>query len=964
MQVTPGNHDVDNVTITYDEPPHELVVQKSDIDTSVMVANTTYTLYKYTGQIENPTETDLEATVAGDWKLTTTHATLSTGKCLFSPVAVGAYKIVETTPNVAYQSRAQEGQEAAQYFTVDKTTNIITKQYADYTLKQVRVEKSDADTKVAIAGTEFKLMVYPAAKVADGSVTTELATAQADSAGWVKVSKAYAYDTAGNVVTNDGSAGLTPLSDDTTTLPDGSATFKDLPFGLYEAIEVTPTKGYQSQAQAGNPGGHFFVVDKTANSASAYKDTVEVPFADYTLKQVRVEKSDADTGVAVPDTRFQLYVKSGVTVKDGEVDSSTGGNWVRVSAYYGYDKNGNVALIGSKGNLKPLTDDLETGPDGTCTFEDLPFGYYMALEVTPNTSYQSQEQAGFPSAHYYVVDKTANSSSTVKDTVAAPYQDYTLKSIKVQKTDADTKAAVPDTEFQLYTDVHAQVAEGRVTTRISSAMKENASWERVSAALAYNAAGNVVANDGSAGLTPLTDDLTTGADGTCTFTDLPFGIYKVVEVKSNPAYLLPHECGRKDATYYIVDSQTANAVTAPTADTVIAAYQDKAVSDAVACFSDTVDNSNVAFDGRAYGEPNQVGSQYLQTFFAGRNETNAAVDEFTLTNDLFGAEWGLRVKMLRTYTVEPGLDFDNTFAVLYATNLTAGNPDVKPDYKVDPLADNPANPDIATPAAKTSQISYPAGYRVWEDGLSTLVPHELYASDLNLQPGEYITSIKYVFGAVAEGFYIGHYQTLTGTNPGTIANPAGMIPGEFKDTSSGVTPYGVNPSHDYGTYKSYSEQPQNHSPYEKAPYVDGDHTNGVQVDGGLYTENYTNYVEMYGTKGFWTHDAAGNVNTPIQTVHAEVSKNGDPALTKQATATSPTAFMDTFNLNLTQSNRQVSFGEDGSAEGTYGNLPQTGERLATLLIAAVLAALCAGAALIRVSRKKRKMPAKGNTGRR
>jgi hypothetical protein len=381
----------------------------------------------------------------------------------------------------------------------------------------------------------------------------------------------------------------------------------------------------------------------------------------------------------------------------------------------------------------------------------------------------------------------------------------------------------------------------------------------------------------------------------------------------------------------------------------------------------------VAFDGRQWGDEDLRGKEELPLWFAGRNESNSGVDEFSLTEDLntLADTWGMRLERFKTYPVEPGLDLDGKFAVIYETNLTRGNVDIRPQYTTAPLAGNPENP---TNPDKQSLISYPVGYRVWQDGLDTSKVYDLKASALALQAGEYITGVKVVYGAVAEGFYVGHYQPLTGQNPGTLDNPGGMAPGQFKDTSDGTKSSGLNPSHNWRDYdelpnevfgdKVFPFQAYTHKVdpiYNGQVYNPDIYTTRESLtmrgttDGGLHNEQYNPTLFLTCVKSWNNIDDAGNHQVATQTVHAEVSKNASESLTKHADATSDTTFFSGFRIWTKNYEDDVAdtsiYGSEDGAVQTAANAKSPLYSLITMAV--IMMALAAATGAVAYTKKRK-----------
>jgi hypothetical protein len=97
-------------TLIQPEKPHTVTVEKYDADNDKPLANTEFTLYKET------------AKGSGVWTRVTTHVTNMKGKCVFSPVVVGSYKLIETRPDPIYATVEESGGVAERYFDISASS--------------------------------------------------------------------------------------------------------------------------------------------------------------------------------------------------------------------------------------------------------------------------------------------------------------------------------------------------------------------------------------------------------------------------------------------------------------------------------------------------------------------------------------------------------------------------------------------------------------------------------------------------------------------------------------------------------------------------------------------------------------------------------------------------------------------------------------------------------------------------
>ncbi|MDR3136996.1 MAG: hypothetical protein LBU07_06295 [Coriobacteriales bacterium] len=274
----------------------------------------------------------------------------------------------------------------------------------------------------------------------------------------------------------------------------------------------------------------------------------------------------------------------------------------------------------------------------------------------------------------------------------------------VKKIDSDTEVPLPDTEFTLYRESEPGTED----------------WVEVSRHV-------------------------TNADGTCVFSPLAVGSYKLVETKEHPRYATVEESGGTEH-YFIVTNETG---------TEFHLFENDLITVAVETYRTTIPVTATAHDATGYGLNSNVNkdtgsSEYLYHFGA-RSLANVRVDEFVLTDSLLPAtELGYRLTTLWTGTSPAGLDHDGLMAVLYKTNLTAADELLL--YDSDPMA---ANPDNANNPNREAFWSVEPGWRIWEEQLSTTEPTRMDVSALGLAQGEYLTHLRVVYGGVERGFFTG-----------------------------------------------------------------------------------------------------------------------------------------------------------------------------------------------------------------
>lgn len=138
-----------------------------------------------------------------------------------------------------------------------------------------------------------------------------------------------------------------------------------------------------------------------------------------------------------------------------------------------------------------------------------------------------------------------------------------------------------------------------------------------------------------------------------------------------------------------------------------------------------------------------------------RSTSSTWTDEFTVTDEIAGAEAGLAV-LDHVDTPQGSQDYDGLLNVWYRTNLTPA------DYS-DPsganatLNDGHDNPWLHDASTQTTlgddgrAVSY-TGWKLWQEGISTAERTRLNVSDLHLKEGETIVAVRFEYGRVEAGF--------------------------------------------------------------------------------------------------------------------------------------------------------------------------------------------------------------------
>lgn len=349
---------------------------------------------------------------------------------------------------------------------------------------------------------------------------------------------------------------------------DGVITVEDLVTGTYTVTETEPPDGYDLPDEPTREG---VVID-----ADNPDVTIDEDFSDpRLLSELGVLKLDAETGGELSGATFELYLDDGDGVPDAPDgddtlvgDCVTGGDgtctvgdlgwgtyyWFEAEAPSGYelpaDRYSDMIVIDSENaggdfeaavfedpqvqsGLEIIKLDATTGDElagagfvvrlddgdevfetdddvvvdppgevttdgtGTVTVDGLPFGTYWVEETAAPTGYDLPSQA-FQGPFTFDAD---NAGETLTVTFEDPQK---LTDLSVQKRDATSEEPLAGATFELYLDDGDGVPE-------------------------------------APGGDTLIDDCTTGGDGTCTVTDLPFGDYYWFETVAPPGYDLPDD---------------------------------------------------------------------------------------------------------------------------------------------------------------------------------------------------------------------------------------------------------------------------------------------------------------------------------------------------------------------------------------------------------------------------------------
>jgi TQXA domain-containing protein/LPXTG-motif cell wall-anchored protein len=455
-----------------------------------------------------------------------------------------------------------------------------------------------------------------------------------------------------------------------TSAQDGTLDFGVLPYGCYRLVETSPAPGYQGPAQTGS-SPYVFVLDATHRAGN-------IVLANHRLESLEIIKKDAQTGEALAGATFELYAYP-VTIQNGRIITDTSaiapddGAWQKIAT--------------------ATSDDA-----GTVSFPGLSFGYYRLVETAPPPGYQTADEAGY-APYVFALDST-------HPAVPIEIKNHRLSGIELIKQDAHDQRPLADTEFEL-SAYPVTIKDGRVITDTSTIAPDDPAWQ-------------------------VLDRRVTDEAGRLCFDGLPFGYYRLVEVRPNPAYI------EDDTPRFVTLDKYATGQAQ--------VLENMAVQIGVEVYQDTINLTSAAL-ATEEGDPlnldntNQERYHYDLDF---RSTSNVRADEFTVIDPLNAAALDL-LRLEELFTPVAWGDTDGRFNLWFRTNLTDPH---KVYSEASAMAQNPYNPNNPD----NRQLWPSVGWQLWQEGLSTTRTTRLLVADLGLEQEEYITGLRFEYGSVEVGF--------------------------------------------------------------------------------------------------------------------------------------------------------------------------------------------------------------------
>ena len=137
-----------------------------------------------------------------------------------------------------------------------------------------------------------------------------------------------------------------------------------------------------------------------------------------------------------------------------------------------------------------------------------------------------------------------------------------------------------------------------------------------------------------------------------------------------------------------------------------------------------------------------------------RNTSSTWVDEFTMTDEIDGAEQGFAEPEGITTPRARG-DFDGKMNVWYRTNRQDADPEQSDaNATLDDGHENPwlRNPSVTDQIGGDGRVLDYTGWRLWKRDVSTTEPRDLEVADLGLLEDERVVAVRFEYGRVEEGF--------------------------------------------------------------------------------------------------------------------------------------------------------------------------------------------------------------------